>query len=431
MTDDVPDALHALRHKNEHALQQLSFRIAGLLPHQEFGVRTIISRFRNRAVLADEMGLGKTLTSLQWAREICSSGSRLLVLCPAALRKQWRGALERWLGAWGSRARIISWDALHAQGLSGRAAAAAFECCIGDEAHFIKDATSRRAKAALPVLQWVPKVLLLTGTPAPNRPIELWPLLHALRPHAMLSFRAFAERYCGGRDTRFGFVARGATRRGELAEWLDRGFMLRRTQADVGLGLPPLHQHVLKVRLPDAECVRLHELEEALEDAAAEQKMTLISRLFAETARAKRSAAAKAMLQERRDDAPLVVFCHHRCMSDHLRAEAEKAGLRVGVLDGRASQARKHAVAKLVENFDVDVALLSFVAASVGFNLTRANRVLFAELYWVPAVLDQAQARVWRLGQTCAVHVTRLVAKGTCDERVLKCLHCKRRTCVY
>ena len=143
MTDDVPDALRALRHKNVRELQELSFRIAGLLPHQEIGVRTIISRFRNRAILADEMGLGQTLTSLQWASEICSSGSRLLVLCPAALRNQWRAAIERWLGAWGSRARIISWDALHAQALSGRTAATAFECCIGDEAHFIKNPTTK------------------------------------------------------------------------------------------------------------------------------------------------------------------------------------------------------------------------------------------------------------------------------------------------
>jgi SWI/SNF-related matrix-associated actin-dependent regulator 1 of chromatin subfamily A len=378
------------------------------------------------------MGLGKTLTAIQVARESCpQGGQRLLVLCPASLRKQWRSSMARWVGDWGAGARIISWDALHAQRLGGRTAARDFDVCIGDEAHYIKDPCSRRAKAALPVLQWVPNVILLTGTPTPNRPIELWPLLHALRPHAMLPYREFAERYCCGRDTRYGFVARGSSRRDELADWLRRGFMLRRTQAEIGLGLPPLHQHVHRVRLADAVCARLQELEEALEDAPVERKMTLISQLFVETARAKRSAAAAAMLQQRRDDAPLIVFAHHRSMIDHLRAAAEQAGLRVGVLDGRASQARKHAVATQVEAFDVDVALLSLVAASVGFNLTRANRVLFAELYWVPATLDQAQARVWRLGQTKPVHVTRLVATGTCDERVLQCLRNKRRTCVF
>ena len=82
MTDDVPDALRALRHKNVRELQELSFRIAGLLPHQEIGVRTIISRFRNRAILADEMGMGKTLqtiTAIAQAKEAATSGTTEIV----------------------------------------------------------------------------------------------------------------------------------------------------------------------------------------------------------------------------------------------------------------------------------------------------------------------------------------------------------------
>ena len=377
------------------------------------------------------MGLGKTVTSLQFVRESCACGRRLLVLCPASLRKQWRASVARWVGDWGAGARIVSYDALHTQALSGPRAVELFDCVIADEAHYIKDASSRRARAALPVLQWVPKVLLLTGTPMPNRPIELWSLLHALRPHVMMPYRAFAERYCGGRDTPHGFVARGAARRQELAGWLGEYFMLRRTQAEIGLGLPPLHAHVQRVCLRDEDTVRLQELEERIEDASGHEKMSLISALFTETARAKRGEAAAAMLRERRPDAPLIVFAHHRCMMEHLRSSGEQQGLRVAVLDGRASQARKHLIATQIEAFEVDVAVLSLVAASVGFNLTRANRVLFAELYWVPATLDQAQARVWRLGQTRPVHVTRLVAVGTCDERVLKCLLLKQRTCVY
>ena len=380
--------------------------------------------YRGRALLCDEMGLGKTVTALQFALEY---DGLFIIFCPAALQRQWRCEMQRFAPADAvARGTIISYDRVHNADLDP----SKFTVAIADEAHYLKDPQSRRARVCVPFLQRVRRALLLTGTPVPNRPIELWPLLMALRPHEMPDYETFGRVFAAGYRDRHGFHARGSSNAAALADILQRRFMVRRTQAQLALGLPPLKVDVQHVDLPCTQRRRLAQLMEQMEDArGVDQKNALISAMFAETAKAKRDAAAECMLRLAREAAPspLVVFAHHRCMMDALKARAEASGLRVGIIDGRASHAQKHAVAQAVQENAVDVALLSLVAAATGFNLTQSHTVLFAELYWVPATIAQAQARVWRLGQTHAVQVCQLVARDTCDERVLTCLANKKR----
>ncbi|EPZ31538.1 P-loop containing nucleoside triphosphate hydrolase domain-containing protein [Rozella allomycis CSF55] len=70
----------------------------------------------------------------------------------------------------------------------------------------------------------------------------------------------------------------------------------------------------------------------------------------------------------------------------------------------------------LLNKEDIKVALLSITAASVGLTLTSATTVVFAELYWNPGVLVQAEDRARRIGQKDSVNVHYLLAKGTLDD---------------
>eukprot|EP01047_Picozoa_sp_COSAG01_P039507 COSAG01_NODE_3271_length_6320_cov_8.998554_2_plen_88_part_00 len=81
-----------------------------------------------------------------------------------------------------------------------------FDVVIVDEAHYIKNGDSARAKSLLPVLQSAARLVLLSGTPALNCPAELWTLVHTLRPDAFPDWDAYAERYC---DRQLKVVARG------------------------------------------------------------------------------------------------------------------------------------------------------------------------------------------------------------------------------
>jgi SWI/SNF-related matrix-associated actin-dependent regulator 1 of chromatin subfamily A len=66
----------------------------------------------------------------------------------------------------------------------------------------------------------------------------------------------------------------------------------------------------------------------------------------------------------------------------------------------------------------IKVALLSLTAASTGLTLSRANSVIFAELYWNPGVLVQAEDRAHRIGQRDSVFVHYLIGRGTLDDKI-------------
>jgi len=72
------------------------------------------------------------------------------------------------------------------------------------------------------------------------------------------------------------------------------------------------------------------------------------------------------------------------------------------------------------------VLLISLKAGGVGLNLTTATKVYLTDLWWNPAVEEQAFQRAHRIGQTSSVECVKLVCKDTIDERILE-LQAKKR----
>ena len=62
------------------------------------------------------------------------------------------------------------------------------------------------------------------------------------------------------------------------------------------------------------------------------------------------------------------------------------------------------------------MAILSITAASTGLTLTAADTVIFAELYWTPATMLQAEDRAHRVGQKNCVNIHYLIGKNTLDD---------------
>ena len=66
----------------------------------------------------------------------------------------------------------------------------------------------------------------------------------------------------------------------------------------------------------------------------------------------------------------------------------------------------------------IPVLLASLKSMSVGLNLVQANHVVMFDMWWNPAIEEQAIGRVHRMGQIRPVYVTKLIIKGTVEEKI-------------
>src|SRR5690606_13455452 len=110
-----------------------------------------------------------------------------------------------------------------------------------DESHRAKNGDAQRTRAVVALARTSPRVLLLSGTPATSRPIDLHAQLALLDPALFGTRREFGVRYCDAHeDARLGvWNDRGASREQELHMLLRETYVLRRLKEDVCAGLPP------------------------------------------------------------------------------------------------------------------------------------------------------------------------------------------------
>ena len=114
----------------------------------------------------------------------------------------------------------------------------------------------------------------------------------------------------------------------------------------------------------------------------------------------------------------ILIFSQFTAMLGIIREQLTAAGIRSLYLDGNTPPQDR---LKLTEEFnqgDVPVFLISLRAGGYGLNLTAADTVIHYDPWWNPAVEDQATDRAHRIGQTRAVHVIRLIAHDTIEEKV-------------
>eukprot|EP00752_Nemacystus_decipiens_P010813 g9618.t2 len=153
----------------------------------------------------------------------------------------------------------------------------------------------------------------------------------------------------------------------------------------------------------------------------AQERRSLLMKLFADTGTAKIPAVIRHVsdiLADEMTGGKVLVFAHHRNVLDALEQSVVRTG-RVEYIriDGRTKpKDRQDLVDTFQSNPSVRIALLGLTAAGIGITLTAASRVVFAELYWTPAQLLQAEDRCHRIGQATAVKVQYLVAKGSLDD---------------
>ena len=87
---------------------------------------------------------------------------------------------------------------------------------------------------------------------------------------------------------------------------------------------------------------------------------------------------------------------------------------------------REEMINKFQTDADTKVMILSLKAGGTGLNLTSATNVIHYDLWWNPAVEDQATDRTYRIGQDKNVMVHRLITLGTFEEKIDEMLKSKK-----
>ncbi|EDQ88339.1 uncharacterized protein MONBRDRAFT_9161 [Monosiga brevicollis MX1] len=412
-----------------------------MMPYQRAGVACAIER-GGRVLWSDEMGLGKTVSSLATAAYYQAEWP-LLVVCPSSLKLTWHHEICKWLqidesaiGVVSSKkspmnklVTILSYDL--ARNLHEHLTSADFQVIIADESHYLKNGKAARTKALMPLLHKAKRVLLLSGTPALSRPIELYQQLHALAPRLFRSEVAFGIRYCNSQLTAFGWRHDGSCNQDELHCVLERLVMIRRVKAAVLTDLPPKTRQEVYVQADPAPLRALKAimqkrkaLERQLASLHGSQRaqgeralQALTTEAYGLTGEAKIKGCLRYLEDLMNHDGKLLIFAHHKTLLDELATFLCQRQLRHIRIDGSTPT---HLRQQLCNSFQDDVlcrvAVLSITTAGTGLTLHAANTVVFAELYWNPGHLYQAEDRAHRVGQRHNVNVRYLLCPGTLDD---------------
>ncbi|XP_061974528.1 uncharacterized protein LOC133696369 isoform X2 [Populus nigra] len=427
-----------------------------LMPFQRDGVRFVLQH-GGRALLADEMGLGKTLQAIAVAACVRNSWP-VLILAPSSLRLHWASTIHQWLdipssdilvvlsqSSGSNRAgfnivsssrstirldglfNIISYDAVPK--LQNKLMTSEFKVVIADESHFLKNAQAKRTTASLPVIKKAQYAILLSGTPALSRPIELFKQLEALYPDVYKNVHEYGNRYCKGGI--FG-VYQGASNHEELHNLMKATVMIRRLKKDVLSELPVKRRQQVFLDLPEKDMKQINALFRELEvvkgkikACASDEEVeslkftekNLINKIYTDSAEAKISGVLDYLGTVIEAGCKFLIFAHHQSMIDSIHEFLLKKKVGCIRIDGKTAAASRQAlVTDFQEKDAIKAAVLSIRAGGVGLTLTAASTVIFAELSWTPGDLIQAEDRAHRIGQVSSVNIYYLLANDTVDD---------------
>ncbi|HSO10553.1 MAG TPA: DEAD/DEAH box helicase [Desulfoprunum sp.] len=404
--------------------------------------------------LADDMGLGKTLQALAIILRFAADGPSLVV-APTSVSTNWLSEVTRFtptlqirtlstkdrngvIGDLGPFDLVITTYTMLQQEMD-LLAAVPWQTIILDEAQAIKNAATKRSKAAMS-LQGRFK-LITTGTPIENHLGELWNLFHFINPGLLGSVNSFNDRFAIP-------IERYQDRDARLKlKKLIRPFILRRIKSEVLDELPARTEITLEVEMSEYETHFYEALRQnaidILENNKDKKKRHL--QILTEIMRLRQACCSPRLLDphSRITSSKLKVFTEiveelidsrHKVLVfsqfiGHLRLIREfldKQKISYQYLDGSTSTRLRKERVEAFQAGEGDLFLISLKAGGLGLNLTAADYVIHMDPWWNPAIEDQASDRAHRIGQTRPVTIYRLVCKNSIEEKIVR-LHQEKR----
>lgn len=417
-----------------------------LRDYQTYGYQWMktLAHYGFSGILADDMGLGKTLQAIVYLvselDRIRNDGTPALIVCPASLIYNWKNEIARFAPS--LRAEVIAGAKRERTELMQTLAGTdvwitsypllrrdmelyrgtRFHTLILDEAQAFKNhatLTAQTVKEIDAVHRFG-----LTGTPVENSLDELWSIYDAIFPELFEGLRSFQD-----------------MSRDEVARRI-RPFLLRRMKQDVLKELPD--------KIETLQASELHEEQKQLYKTylAKLKKETAVQlsregfqksrlRILAGLPRLRQlcchpslfledykgGSAKLEQLMELLEEAlasgrRILLFSQFTSMLSLIRRELEARGESYFYLDGSTPAAERVELCRRFNEGEQELFLISLKAGGTGLNLPGADTVILYDLWWNPAVEQQAIDRAHRIGQTNVVQVIRLIAQGTVEEKM-------------
>lgn len=395
-------------------------------------------------ILADDMGLGKTLQSITYILSeltvIRKKKQPILIVCPAALTYNWLSEIGKF--APGVQAVILDGSKLERSAKQKHIYDSdivitsypllrkdivwyekqTFHTVFFDEAQAFKNPITQTARTVKKIK--ADHRFALTGTPVENSSEELWSIFHVIFPELFQGLRDFSH----------------LTRK-QIAKRV-RPFLLRRLKEDVLSELPEKIESVDLVELlPEQKKLygaylaklRHDTLKHLDKDTLRKNKIKILAGLTRlrqicchpslfvpgyKGSSAKFEQLLRILEESKQAGRRVLIFSQFTKMLQLIGREMALQGLPYLYLDGQTPSEERLELTNRFNAGECDLFLISLKAGGTGLNLTGADTVILYDLWWNPAVEEQAADRAHRMGQTNIVQVIKLVARGTIEEKM-------------
>lgn len=306
-----------------------------------------------------------------------------------------------------------------------------FSAVVFDEIQALKNPISLRAVAARSVN--ADFRIGLTGTPIENATADLWAIMDQLAPGSLDSLKDFRQRYSKPEE-------------GNMAELYGRVFdtssavsplAIRRLKETVASDLPPKARRIHPRLMPDVQALAYDDARLKLASGGMGAQLKMLHHIRSvsvhpalgvkmndnefTTASGRLEAAMEILKRVKASGERALVFIEHRQMQYRfIELVRSEFGLsRVDLINGDTPIQQRQAIVNrfqkhLIEDKGFDLLVLGPKAAGTGLTLTAATHVIHLSRWWNPAVEEQCNDRVHRIGQIrpVTVHVPMAIHEG-------------------
>jgi len=438
---------------------------ATLRPYQKRGYEWMYKNTKTGfgSLLADDMGLGKTLQVIALLLKAKEEGGgkqiKALVVVPTTLLGNWEREIgkfapaltmsifhgpQRRLQATAQDVLLTSYGVARSDNrlLSKQQ----WDFLVIDEAQNIKNTGTAQAKAIKKLKASVK--IAMSGTPVENRLSEYWSIFDFTNKGYLDSLAKFKKRFIVPIEKDRDQASLERFRK------VTAPFILRRLKSDKSIisDLPDkseadrfchlskeqaaLYQNVVNKSLrviqgEDETIARsglIFQMMNALKQICNHPAHFLKKKSLAPEQSGKTSHLLEILDNIWESDEKVLMFTQYKEMGDLLaKLLADRYGLPPLWLHGGTTRKKRD---QMVEDFQnqhhLKFMLLSLKAGGTGLNLTAANHVVHYDLWWNPAVENQATDRAYRIGQTKKVMVHRLITQNTFEEKINAMIQSKK-----